>query len=96
MAYRIGDTLAVRVSSYQQDGQTKFRYRNVGRILVSDDGREMITIDRTFNPAGVLPDGRDSVVVYRFQAREKEAARAPDAFPKGYQPSQEELDDIPF
>lgn len=87
MTFQRGDDLAVRVSQYTQDGQLKYRYKTIGRVLVSPDGREMITIDRTFNPAGVLSDGRDAVILYRFQPRDA-ASRQPL--------NQEQLDDIPF
>jgi hypothetical protein len=71
------DDLAVKVGEFQQDGETKGRYENVGHIL-SDGDREMYMIKRTFNPAGVPnPDGRDTVLLSRFAVRAKEQSRTP-------------------
>lgn len=88
MAFIRGDTIAVRVSKYTQDGKDKYRYKTIGRVLVNDQGDEILCIDRTFNPAGVLPDGRDSITLYRFEARDEPRRDRPY--------TQEELDDVPF
>lgn len=50
--------LLVKVGEYQQNGETKARWRKVGRIVDSDKGPFML-LDKTFNPAGV-PDTRES------------------------------------
>jgi hypothetical protein len=65
--------LAVRVGSYEKDGKTKGRYKNVGMILKKDDGGEMILIDPTFNFAAVSrPEGKDMVIVSKFEVKENQ------------------------
>lgn len=65
--------LAVKTGSYATaSGEKKGRYENVGMILETDNG-EMMLLKRTFNPAGVPnPDGRDSVVLYRFEVKPRQ------------------------
>jgi hypothetical protein len=66
--------LAVKVGSYEKDGKTKGRYKNVGMILKKDDGGEMILIDPTFNFAAVTrPEGKDSVIVSKFDVKKEES-----------------------
>jgi hypothetical protein len=94
MAYIRGDTLSVRISSYEQNGQTKFRYKNVGHVLTKDSGEEMLLLDRTFNPAGALPDGRDCVILYRFKNDNNQAR---SSYTSRIQPPPGGTDDdIPF
>jgi hypothetical protein len=65
--------LAVKVGSYEKDGKTKGRYKNVGMILKKDDGGEMILIDPTFNFAAVSrPEGKDMVIVSKFEVKENQ------------------------
>lgn len=64
--------LAVKVGEYQKDGQTKGRYLNVGLVMKDDDGKTMILVNRTFNPAGVPnPEARDTVILSMFKLEEK-------------------------
>lgn len=74
--------LAVKIGTYEKDGQTKGRYENVGSVFQDDNGGEFITLKRTFNPAGVPnPDGKDSVIISKFAVKENDApaqASAPD------------------
>ena len=65
--------LAVKVGTYQKDGQEKNRYQNVGAVIEGDRG-PYILLDRYFNPAGVPnPDNRANVIVSMFDARESNA-----------------------
>lgn len=50
--------LLVKTGEYEQNGETKARWRKIGRIVDSEKGPFML-LERTFNPAGV-PDARDS------------------------------------
>ena len=76
--------LAVKVGSYQKDGQEKGRYQNIGAVMEKDDGGKFIIMNRTFNPAGVPnPDNKDSLLVSMFKPKDKggesgEGAPAPD------------------
>lgn len=66
MAAKLYD-LVVKVSEYQQDGQAKGRYENVGSMMQGDNGPFLI-LKRTFNPGGVPnPDNKDSVIVSCFE-----------------------------
>ena len=59
--------LAVKVSSYEKDGQTKGKYINIGAIMEGNDGSEFILLSKTFNPAGVnTPEGKDQVLISIF------------------------------
>lgn len=65
--------LAVKVGSYEKDGKTKGRYKNVGMILKKDDGGEMILIDPLFNFAAVTrQEGKDMVIISKFEVKENE------------------------
>ncbi len=75
--------LAVKVGTYQKDGQEKGRYENIGAVMEKDDGGRMILMKRTFNPAGVPnPDNRDNIIVSMFAPKGKEGTDltpSPDA-----------------
>ena len=65
--------LAVKIGSYEKDGETKGRYKNVGMILKKDDGGEIIMIDPTFNFAAVKrAEGKDMVIISRFEVKDKD------------------------
>lgn len=90
--------LAVKTGEYEKDGETKSRYENVGSLWKNDDGDTMLSIKRTFNPAGVPnPDNRDSVLVSMFEPRsgEKAPAEKKQEKPKPKAPPIDD-DDIPF
>lgn len=67
--------LAVKTGSYtDRDGNTKGRYKQVGAIWEKDDGSRFISVDRTFNPAGVPnPDNKEAVLLSQFEVRERNA-----------------------
>jgi hypothetical protein len=62
--------LAVKVGSYQKDGETKNRYENVGAIMSNDNGQFMF-LKRTFNPAGIDSEGKESIIISMFAPKEK-------------------------
>ena len=68
MGMRLKQYISVIVGQYEKDGQMKNRYKQVGKVLVNDDGGEMYLLDRTFNPAG-CPGDRDSIILYRFEPK---------------------------
>jgi len=62
--------LAVKVGTYEKDGETKNRYVNVGAVMEKDDGGKFILFDRTFNPAGVPnPDDRENFIISMFEPK---------------------------
>lgn len=84
--------LAVKVGTYEKDGQTKNRYMNIGAILEKDDGGKFMLLDRTFNPAGVPnQDGKNTIIVSMFDV---DGAKKQDSSPQ--KTSQTMDDDIPF
>ena len=68
MSMKLKYTLSVVTGTYEKEGQTRNRYKQVGKVLVDENGGEMYLIDRTFNPAG-CPGDRDSVILSRFEPR---------------------------
>ena len=62
-----GSTSGVDVD---RDGNTKGRYENVGVVFEDRDGKPVIAIKRTFNPAGVsVADGKAMVEAARRSGR---------------------------
>ena len=88
MGFRKTHDIAVKVGGYEKDGQQKNRYENVGYVLTGDDGQKMHFINRTFNPAGVLPgkEGETAVLVSVFEIKahdqpDTQKPSAPSGFP---------------
>lgn len=69
MSKKIAD-LCIKAGTYQKDGETKNKYKNVGMILQKDDGGEMIMIDPCFNFAAVKEQDRDFVILSKFDVKE--------------------------
>lgn len=98
-AKRVKD-LAVKVGTYQKDGETKSRFENIGAMMESDDGSFFLFIKKTFNPAGVpTEEGRESILVSVFDLKDGDAPR--QSAPQRQAPSQAPAndfddDDIPF
>ena len=96
--------LMVKTGTYTTAaGEQKNRWVNVGLVLTTDDGREMILLNRTFNPAGAPADerGGDTVLVSKFPVREGEqetpAPKAQKTPRRGNGGAFDELkDDLPF
>ena len=98
MSYTKTHDLKVKVGTYTKGGQEKGRYENVGHILTSDRGEKMHCLKRTFNPAGVPDDGRDTIVLSVFEVNDSSSnAPASRQVPAQAPASEPELsDDIPF
>lgn len=65
--------LAVKVGTYQKDGESKGRYENVGVVMANDDGQQYILLKRTFSPAGVMnSDNKESILISMFEPKEKQ------------------------
>ena len=68
MSFKKTHDLAVKVGSYESNGETKGRYINVGLVMKDEEGKSIILLNRTFNPAGVPnPDNKDTVIISRFE-----------------------------
>ena len=61
--------LAVKVGSYEKNGETKNKYENVGVVMSGEHGPYII-MKRTFNPAG-LGEG-ESIFISMFEPKKKE------------------------
>ena len=72
--------LAVKVGSYQKDGETKNSYENVGAIMEGDKGQFMF-LKRSFNPAGIDAEGKESIIISMFAPKEKTGNAQNDSSP---------------
>ena len=103
MAWKRVKDVVVKTGEYESNGETKGRFENVGTAWKSDDGGFMVTLKRTFNPAGVPnPEGRDTVMLSFYDIKEsngggKQQPQRQQSKPQRQQP-QEDMDDgdIPF
>ena len=77
MSTHVKYNITCKVGSYEKNGETKNRYKNVGLILENEEGKKMVMIDPTFNFAAVRrEDGKDMVMVSIFEPKEKEQSTA--------------------
>jgi len=86
--------IVATTGTYQQDGETKNRYKNVGAVM-EKDGNIFILLDRIFNPAG-LPnkDNRGAVLLSLYPSKNNSNQ---EQRPQTDAHSQARLDDeIPF
>ena len=58
--------VAVKVGTYQKDGQDKARWQNVGVVLKNDEGNMMMILERSFNPAGVPFKAGENTIILSF------------------------------
>lgn len=107
MATKKTHDLAVKVGSYTDgQGNQRNRYVRVGAIFRKDDGSEFMSIDRTFNPAGVPnPENKEAVLISRFEVKPRDGQQpqqqahqqAPAAKPASTGSGFDDMDDdIPF
>lgn len=79
MGYKKTYELAVVTGTYQDRmGNEKKRWQNVGLIIENEEGKKMILVNRTFNPAGVPHmDGTqvETVTLSMFPPKERNADR---------------------
>lgn len=70
--------VVVCVGTYtDRTGAEKKRWKTVGALIEGRDGKPFLTLDRTFNPAGLdVEKGRDSVILSLFEPKEKNEADA--------------------
>lgn len=67
--------LSVVVGQYQDGGQTKNRYQNIGVVMAKDDGGKFILLERSFNPAGIPHDPAkgNSIMVSMFEPKARDS-----------------------
>lgn len=98
MGFKKVKDVAVVTGTYEKNGETKKRYKNVGSVMRGDDGNSFILLDRSFNPAGVpFKEGGDQIILGIFDLKEdgQQQAAAPV---QAQQPVRQTIDDdkIPF
>lgn len=77
MGYHKKYDLACKVGTYEKNGETKGKYKNVGLILENEEGKKMVMIDPTFNFAAVRrEDGKDMIMVSMFEPKEKSESKS--------------------
>ena len=73
MGYQKKYDLACKTGTYEKEGTTKNRYKNVGLILENEEGKKMVMIDPTFNFAAVRrEEGKEMVMVSMFEPKDKQ------------------------
>ena len=89
--------VVARVGSYKdQTGQEKGRFENVGAVISNQNGGFNLLLKKTFNPAGLAEEGKESIILSLFEPQQQgqqrpQQAPAPQAAPAG------DFDqDIPF
>lgn len=96
MSWKKVKDLSISVRVYtDSEGKTKNQYKNVGAILEDGEGKQMIMLDRSFNPAGCpFKEGSERIIINQFDPRDEKPAQRqePKANP------QSDIDDsgIPF
>ena len=92
--------IAVKVGSYEKNGELKNQWENVGAVIQGKDGSFFMTLKKTFNPAGLVTDhNKDSIVLSMFEPRDRQQGQSQPA--QSTQPvaqlSQADVDNaIPF
>lgn len=65
--------IVATVGTYQKNGETKSRFKNVG-VVMEKDGKPFILLDRIFNPAGLPnPQNKDTVLLSLYEPKDKGA-----------------------
>lgn len=98
--------LVAKSGSYQVDGVTKNRYKNVGALVVKDDGTMYLRMDATVNISAFRTDlTQDSVTIQVFPDTDeprKENTQTQNyrpQYPQSHKPNPDQTysdDDIPF
>jgi len=66
------DIVAVVGEYTNANGETKKKYLNVGVVMQGDNG-PYILMSKTFNPAGLAEQGKDSIILSLFEPRPKDS-----------------------
>ena len=94
MSKKVYDIVATVGEYLDGQNQTKKKYLNVGAVLKGDNG-SYILLNKTFNPAGLAEQGKDSIILSLFEPRPKDSHPQQSA-PQQSAPSAEFSDAIPF
>ena len=77
-------SLKVSIGKYtNREGKERNKYVEIGSILEDGDGKKLMLLNRTFNPAGVPnPENRDAIIVAMFDVEEerKDFTKEPEGY----------------
>lgn len=76
--------LVVKTGEYQQNGETKARWQNVGAVIKTEKG-SVLLMERWFNPAGIHDENNSDNVLIRMMPADRDTKPAAPSF-----------DDAPF
>ena len=86
--------VVARVGSYtDQNGQEKGRFENVGAVITNQNGGFNLLLKKTFNPAGLAEEGKESIILSLYEPQQKDAQPVQQPV---QQPTQGFDDDCPF
>ncbi|MBP7951431.1 MAG: hypothetical protein KA004_17440 [Verrucomicrobiales bacterium] len=98
--------LSVRVGSYEQNGETKHRYKTLGTVWKSKEGRTYFRIDKTLLSPSLLSvilqnqskedRGEDTVLASYFEERDESPRGSSTRAAASGQGQDAEDDEIPF
>ena len=90
------DVVAVVGEYTDKQGQQKKRYLNVGAVMSNDNGHYLL-LNKTFNPAGLAEQGRESIILSLFEPRQQ-GQQAPQQSQQAVPPATDGFEDqkIPF
>lgn len=63
--------LVVKTGEYQQNGETKARWQNVGAVVKTEKG-SVLLLERWFNPAGITGDGNSENILVRMMPADRD------------------------
>ena len=80
--------LCVAKGKYTSNGQEKTNWQQVGTMLKRDDGSCFILFDRSFNPAGIIPDEKfpQNLLIHCFppdSTKNKRDSAVAKSYPQG-------------
>jgi len=70
--------LVVKTGEYEQNGETKARWQNVGAVIKTEKGA-MLLLERWFNPAGIVDNADSDSVLVRMMPVDRDRKPAPAA-----------------
>lgn len=97
MTQKAYDICVVSGVYFDNNGQKKNRYRNIGSVIVKDDGGKFLLLDPMVNLAAVQrEEGRDMVIASLFPPKTAEQHPQAAQAQQYQQPQGMPDDDIPF
>lgn len=71
MAKKKYDLVVMAGSYVDRSGETKKRWKTIGAVMINDNGKPYVLLDRMINLAAIpVEDGRDNVMVNCLEPRD--------------------------